>query len=80
MSFSRHYKMSLLKPVLVGCAFIVASSTAGSAATLRETLSTEASVVRLNDLFTDTGALGNEIVMAAPNPGQHKTITSFELT
>lgn len=80
MSFSRHYKMSLLKPVLVGCAFIAASSTASSAATLRETLTTEASFVRLNDLFTDTGALGNEIVMPAPDPGQNKTITSFELT
>ncbi|MBL4639568.1 MAG: flagellar basal body P-ring formation protein FlgA [Kordiimonadaceae bacterium] len=79
MSFGSKNKMSLLKPALLGCVLIVASNAVTAASELRETLSTEAAVIRLNDLFTDVGEAGNEVIMSAPAPGKRKTITSFEL-
>jgi flagella basal body P-ring formation protein FlgA len=56
------------------------TSTSAFASDLRENLSVTDDMVKLADLFTDTGKHGEEIVLEAPAPGKSIQISSFELT
>ena len=59
---------------------LVASATAASiAADLQERLVVEDAVIRLSDIFTDTGMYGDEIVMAAPAPGKRAQLSNYQL-
>jgi flagella basal body P-ring formation protein FlgA len=49
------------------------------AAELREKLIVTEAVVKLADIFTDTGINGEEVVMEAPVPGKKRQISSYEL-
>lgn len=76
---SKNRYFSRAKSMLAACTLVLAAGAGSEAAELRERLSVEASVVTLSDIFTDTGANGDAIVMQAPNPGKRKQITSFDL-
>jgi len=52
---------------------------AANAADLQENLIVADTVIRLADIFTDTGAQGEEIIMAAPAPGKKVQLSSYEL-
>jgi len=47
---------------------------------LHQNPTVEDTVIRLSDIFTDTGAAGNEIIMHAPDPGKRKQISGYTLT
>lgn len=55
------------------------AATASQATELQEKVTVEASVVKLSDIFTDTGEAGDTTIMPAPAPGKRKQLTSYEL-
>lgn len=75
---------SILAKTSASALILSALSMAGTAnveaADLREKLIVTDAVVKLSDIFTDTGAAGEEIVMEAPAPGKRNSISSYELT
>lgn len=76
-SLSKRLTLST-KALLSGVA-LIATAAAADAADLRKDLVVTDSVVRLADLFTDTGAAGEAIVMEAPAPGKRKAISNYQL-
>ncbi len=68
------------KNLLLGTALIASTSGATFASDLRENLSVESAVIRLSDIFTDTGANGETIVMASPAPGKRTPLSVYQLS
>lgn len=65
--------------LLAGTILASVSAVAAEAADLREKLSVTDNVVKLSDLFTDTGEAGETIIMEAPAPGGRKQLSSYDL-
>jgi flagella basal body P-ring formation protein FlgA len=78
MKTTQHMRKAL-KSTFISSLMLVLSAPAFSASDLRQHLSVTDSMVKLSDLFTDTGEFGEEIVLEAPAPGKTIQISSFEL-
>ncbi len=65
--------------LLLSTALIVAATTHSFASDIREKLTVEDAVIRLSDIFTDTGENGSTIVREAPAPGKRIPLSSYEL-
>jgi len=63
----------------LGTAITAVQGTKVEAAELQKQLTVTDAVVRLSDIFTDTGASGEAIVMEAPAPGKKKALSSYDL-
>ncbi len=77
-SFYKQIKLGTTA-LLVGAALTVAPSSGLQAADLQKQLVVTEPVVRLSDLFTDTGVAGEDIIMEAPAPGKKRAISNYEL-
>jgi len=75
----KRFHKKLLKTT-VSALILSALASPAFAADLRENLVVTDPVIRLSDLFTDTGAEGETVVMEAPAPGKRAPISSYELT
>jgi len=67
------------KAFLLGTLFSTSLAITAEAADLQEKLVVTDAVVRLSDIFTDTGANGEQVIMEAPAPGKRKSISNYEL-
>ncbi|MCK0070470.1 flagellar basal body P-ring formation chaperone FlgA [Kordiimonas laminariae] len=65
---------------LLSSALIAAATTTTWAADLQERLVVDEGVIRLSDIFTDTGIHGDEIIMEAPAPGKRTQLSNYQLT
>lgn len=72
--------LSKMHKKLLSCTLAAAMSFTAQAADLQERLSATDSVVKLSDLFTDTGDKGDITLMPAPAPGKRMQITSYQLS
>lgn len=76
----RHKKLLLgVKTLVVGVALCAAHTSSLLATELQKQLVVTDAVVRLSDIFTDTGATSETIVMEAPAPGKKLPISSYDL-
>jgi len=75
-----HKQMQIsARALIAGSALSAALAGSLEAADLQKRLVVTDAVVRLSDLFTDTGANGELVVMEAPAPGRRKAISNYEL-
>jgi len=65
--------------VFAGMNLGLSPAPAAMAAELQDNLVIADAVIRLADIFTDTGAHGEDIIMAAPAPGKKLQLSSYEL-
>lgn len=68
------------KNFVATCALLAGLNTTAEAVELRQHLSVDAPVVRLHDIFTDTGALGDTVIMKAPAAGDRRQLSSYDLS
>ena len=68
-----------VKTMAMGVALCAAHTSGLLAAELQKQLVVTEAVVRLSDIFTDTGATSEAIVMEAPAPGKKLPISSYDL-
>jgi len=68
-----------LKALVMGAALGATLTGSLEAAELQKQLVVTDAVVRLSDIFTDTGIAGETVVMEAPAPGKKKPVSSYEL-
>lgn len=79
----KRFRSTLVKTsasALIFSALGIAGTLSLKAADLREKIVVTDAIVKLSDIFTDTGAVGEKIVMEAPAPGKRGPISSYELT
>jgi len=78
---NRTYKklFSSAKTLLMGAALCAAHNSALLASELQEQLVVTDAVVRLSDIFTDTGLSGETIILEAPAPGKKMPVSSYDL-